>query len=95
MNILKFAIYTKNSSFFVIIVFTVILINTLIMLNIHVSLLCFVDLLEMWIFLRATRRNNFQLTIVFSLFVLRSAYSSNVSSYGCKICWPYLFLFQY
>ena len=47
MNTLKFAIYTKNSSFVVIIVFTIILINTLIMLNIQVSLPCFVDLLEM------------------------------------------------
>ena len=67
MNTLKFAIYTKNLSFVVIIVFTIILINTLIMLNIHVSFPCFVDWLEMWIFLRVNKRNNCQLTIVLSL----------------------------
>ena len=67
MDTLKFAIYTKNSSFVVIIVFNIILINTLIMLNIHVSLPCFVDWLEMWIFLRVTQRNNFQLTVLLSL----------------------------
>ena len=67
MDTLKFAIFTKNSFFVVIIVFIIILINTLIMLNIHVSLPCFVDLLEMWISLRITQRNNFQLTIRLSL----------------------------